>query len=397
MPRFLSLVLVLLLSSPLEARGRAVRSPGGGVGDDGLVRLVGDARVVALGDATHGTHETYAAKQRLVPLLVGEGFRTIAFEAPYAEWVKLNEYVRFGTGDPAEALAVRMYWFWDTDEILDLVRWARAQNEAGLTPPIRITGVDSTEPATAAELVVNLLRRVDPVAAEEAAANYACLGQMWLGATYCQASVEVVRPAIEKKRALYVNASSPDEVDELLHAARMVEQGERILASYHDARDEFMAENINRLVARGEKVIVLGHNEHWGQTPYRLVRPELIKSAGMYLSEALGDSYFSLGSVILDGTFLAIDYERGPGYIRPQLMTAPSSDDVAVLLERAGLETMIVPVRGLGTYRMRIAGSSVQSRDRTMLEVTVDLGGKFDAVLFVRRSTPTRLRNWYVF
>lgn len=338
------------------------------------------------------------AKQRLVPLLVGEGFRTIAFEAPYAEWVKLDEYVRFGTGDPAEALAVRMYWFWDTDEILDLIRWARAQNEAGLTPPIRVTGVDATEPETAAALVVSLLRRIDPVAAEEAEANYACLGQMWLGATFCQAGVEAVRPALEKKRALYVNASSVEEVEELLHAARMVEQGERILASHHDARDAFMAENISRLVARGEKVIVLGHNEHWGQTPYRLVRPELIKSAGMYLSESLGDSYFSLGSVILDGTFQAIDYEIGFGQIRAQIMTAPSSDDIAVLLERAGLETMIVPTRGLpGTQRMRIAGSSVQSRTKTTLDVSVEVGKKFDAVLFVKRSTPTRVRNRYIY
>jgi erythromycin esterase len=391
--RFLSLVLVLLLSGPLEARVRAARS-----GDGGLVRLVRDARVVALGDATHGTHETYVAKQRLVPLLSGEGFRTIAFEAPYAEWVKLDEYVRFGTGDPAEALAVRMYWFWDTDEILDLIRWARAQNEAGLTPPIRVTGVDPTEPETAAELVVSLLRRIDPVAAEEAAANYACLGQMWLGATFCQAGVEVVRPAIEKKRALYENASSVEEVDELLHAARMVEQGERIIATHHGARDELMAENIHRLVARGEKVIVLGHNEHWGQTPYRLVRPELIESAGMYLSESLGDAYFSLGSVILDGTFLAIDYENGFGQIRTQIMTPPSSDDFAVHLDRAGLETMIVPVRGVaGTYRLRIAGSSVQSRTKTTLDVVANVGEKFDAVLYVKRSTPTRLRNRYIY
>lgn len=393
MPRFLSLVLIFVLSAPLAARGRAVRAS-----DDGLVRLVGSARAVALGDATHGTHETYAAKQRLVPQLVAAGFRTIAFEAPYAEWVKLDEYVRFGTGDPAAALAVRMYWFWDTDEILDLIRWARAQNEAGLTPPIRVTGVDSTEPATAAELVVSFLRRVDPAAAGEAEANYACLGQMWLGATFCQAGVESVRPAIESKRALYVNASSIEEVDELLHAARVVEQGERVLATHHAARDAFMAENINHLVARGEKVIVLGHNEHWGQTPYRLVRPELIKSAGTYLSESLGDAYFSLGSVILDGTFLAIDYESGAGQIRPQIMTTPSSDDVAVLLDRAGVETMIVPVQGLaGTYRMRIAGSSVQSRTKTTLDVTVEPGEKFDAVLFVRGSTPTQLRNWYVY
>ncbi|HYR27218.1 MAG TPA: erythromycin esterase family protein, partial [Thermoanaerobaculia bacterium] len=160
MRRALALVLLAAVSLPLAARVRAVRSAAEvtpeswlrqrAVDDAGFVHLARNASVVALGDATHGTHEIYAAKQRLVPLLVDEGFRTIAFEAPYAEWAKLDEYVVHGTGDPAAALNFRLYWFWDTDEILHLIEWARAQNAAGLTPPIRIAGVDSTEPASAA-------------------------------------------------------------------------------------------------------------------------------------------------------------------------------------------------------------------------------------------------------
>lgn len=375
-------------------RGRAVS-------DAGFAALARDKSVVALGDATHGSHEIYAAKQRLIPLLVSEGFRTIAFEAPYAEWAKLDEYVLHGRGDPAEALNFRMYWFWDTDEILDIVEWARAQNEAGLAPPVRITGVDSTEPVSAAKLVVAFLQRVDPAAAAVAEETYACLAQMWLGATFCD--VDSVLPMIEAKRELYATATSAEEVDELLHAARVVEQGKQVIATRHAARDEVMAENIEWLVGRGEKVIVVGHNEHWGQTPYRLVHPDLIKSAGMYLSEALGERYFVLGSLLLDGTFLAVDYEGAFGEIRPQVMTPASADDFATLFDRAGLETMIVPMHGplpnwlAGTHRMRIAGSAVQSRTKTTLDLPADFGRKFDAVLYVRRSTPTRLRHWPMF
>lgn len=401
MRRLLILVLVFC-SLPLAARVRAVRSAAGespaswlrqrAVDDAGFISLTQHARVVALGDATHGSHETYAAKQRLVPLLVANGFRTIAFEAPYAEWKKFDDYVLHGVGDAADALQFRQYWFWDANEILDLIRWARAQNETGLHPPIRITGVDSTEPASAAALVVEELRSLDPSLASRAEETYACLPQLWLGAAFCH--VDEVRPLIA--------ARYPDR-EELLHAARVVEQGVRVIATYHGARDEVMGENVLRLTSRGEKVIVLGHNEHWGETPYRLVRPDLIKSAGMYLTDSLGASYFSLGSVLLDGTFLAIDYEAGFGQIRTQIMTAPSADDFASLFDRAGADSMIVPMHAplppwlAGTHRMRIAGSAVQSRTKTTLDLPADFGRKFDAVIWFRRSTPTQLRHWPLF
>jgi erythromycin esterase len=412
MRRVLVLLTLLACSLPLAARVRAVRSGSPAdtpaawlraraVDDAGFIALTRDAQVVALGDATHGTHETYAAKQHLVPLLVANGFRTIAFEAPYAEWKKLDDYVLHGIGDPATALQFRLYWFWDANEILELVRWMRAQNEAGLNPPIRITGVDSTEPVSAASVVVEFLRRVDSDAALAAEESYACVPQVALGQQWC--NVDDVRASLLAHRDDYAALTSLAEVDEMIHAARVVEQGLRVIATYHGARDEIMAENVHRLAARGDKIIILGHNEHWGQTPYRLVKPDLITSAGTLLSASLGSAYVAVGSVLLDGTFLAIDYEERYGQIRTQIMTAPSSDDVATLLDAAGLESMIVPLHGTlpswlaGTRRMRIGTSGVQSRTKTMLDVPVDLGKKFDAVLYVRRSTPTQLRHWPVF
>ncbi|HKO02280.1 MAG TPA: erythromycin esterase family protein, partial [Thermoanaerobaculia bacterium] len=107
-----------------------------------LLAMIGSARIVALGDATHGTHELFTMKQRIVPLLAANAFRTIAFEAPYAEFEVIDEYVRTGRGDVATALASNDYFFWDADEIVALIEWARAQNAAGATPPISIVGAD---------------------------------------------------------------------------------------------------------------------------------------------------------------------------------------------------------------------------------------------------------------
>ena len=405
-------LLMLLSAATLDARMRAVRSgppaesPAAWLRSrnalpSSIPRLIGNAQVVALGDVTHSTHEVYAAKQELVPHLVAAGFRTLAFEAPYSEYKALDEYVLHGTGDPAAALNLPFYWFWDTQEILDLVQWARAQNAAGLTPPIRIAGVDPTTPRSTIAEVVAYLRRVDPPAAEKAATAYHCIRDGYTGADRCRTSVATVRTSMLAKRDAYVLASSLDEYEELLHAARVVEQGERILAEGYDVRDEPMAENVLHLAAH-DKVIVFGHNEHWGRTPYQLDSPRLLRSAGSFLGDALAERYFVLGSLALDGTFLAVEYAPGvrSGTIQTQVMTAPSSDDVAALLAHANLDSLILPLRGglpawlAGTRRMRFAGSTVVSRERATLDVPVNLAEKFDAVLYVRTSTPTRLRHW---
>jgi erythromycin esterase len=404
--------LLLLAAAPQHARMRAVRSgpidtPSAwlrhrAVLPSSVPRIAGDAQVVALGDVTHATREVYLAKQTLVAHLVDAGFRTIAFEAPYSEYKALDAYVVHGVGDPAAALNLPFYWFWDTEEILDLVRWARAQNAAGLTPPIRVAGIDPTTPRSAAAEVIAYLRRVDPPAASAAEEAYHCLRDGYTGADRCRISVASVRTAMLARTDSYVLASSHEELEEMLHAARVVEQGERVLAEGYDVRDEPMAENVLRLASRHGRVIVLGHNEHWGRTPYQLDSPTLLRSAGSHLAASLGDRYFALGSIALDGTFLAVEYTPGvrSGVIQTQIMTAPSPDDVATILAQARLDSMILPLRGAlpewltGTRRMRFAGSTVTSRERATHDVPIDLAAKFDAVLYVSTSTPTRLRHW---
>ncbi len=410
MKRIAVLVLVLVPVA-LLARTRAVRTgpvdaPAAwlhhrALSQESFARVVaGSADVVALGDVTHATHELYAAKQALVPLLVARGFRVIAFEAPYTEYKALDEYVLHGTGDPAAALNMPFYWFWDTNEILELVQWARAQNAAGLTPPIRIAGIDATSPRVTAEEVVAYLERVDPAYAVEAAGIYHCIREGYQGTNRCRTAIASVRTSMTAKRDAYVLASPADEYQEMLHAARVVEQGERVLVDHRYEKDPPMAENVLRFVSRGQKVILLGHNEHWGRVPYQLDSLPLVTSAGSALASALGDRYFALGSVVLDGTFLAVQYEPGvrSGSIRTHVLPAPSMDDYGVLLSQANAPSMIVLLRGdlpawlAGTHRLRFAGSTVPT-----LEVPADLGAKFDGVLYVQTSTPTQLRHWPLF
>ncbi|HUP18578.1 MAG TPA: erythromycin esterase family protein, partial [Gemmatimonadota bacterium] len=127
-------------SSPAAADTAAVRAwirdhaialtatePGNGFADlQPLRQIVGDARIVALGEATHGTREFFQLKHRMLEFLVSEmDFNIFAIEASLTEALDVNRYVLSGEGDPARALAGMYFWTWDTEEVLALIRWMR--------------------------------------------------------------------------------------------------------------------------------------------------------------------------------------------------------------------------------------------------------------------------------
>ncbi|MFD4240584.1 erythromycin esterase family protein [Streptomyces sp. NPDC058525] len=109
--------------------------------------IVGDAQVVAIGAATRQAHELSTLSHRLVRLLVEElGFRSLALEGDDASRVGLDEYIRTGTGDPQVMLSGARS-FWQTDEILDVVRWMRDFNRRHPDDPVRFAGTDRSSPA----------------------------------------------------------------------------------------------------------------------------------------------------------------------------------------------------------------------------------------------------------
>jgi erythromycin esterase len=363
-----------------------------------LLDLARNARVVALGDATHGTHELFALKQRIVPLLAANGFRTLALEAPYAELQRIRDSIRTGQGDPAALLISSDYFFWDTDEVLDLLHWAREEQ-------VDVVGLDSAHPAETMELVVETIRDADPALAADAAFRYDCLvsnqnhyaAQPPSDREVCRALILSVRPKLEALRPHF----AADAFDDLLHAARVAEQGEESLFTSLANRDRAMAENLAWLAGRG-KVVVWGHNEHFGKTPYQLTTPTPVDSAGRILAAQLGNAYVAIGSVILGGTFNAFEYEPATRTkrIHDLPMTAASSDDYATFLHQHGAPLLFVPLHTplptwlAMTHRIRFAGSGGLPADRATLDVVVNLAAKFDAVVYLELSTPTRLRHY---
>ena len=134
-------------------RGNAIRlntpEAGHGFADmEPLKKVVGSARIVSLGEATHGSREFFQLKHRMLEFLATEmGFTIFSIEANMPEAYKLIKGMYF--------------WTWDTEEVLDMVRWMREFNKSG-KGRVEFTGFDMQTPNVALGIVKDFVAKVDP-------------------------------------------------------------------------------------------------------------------------------------------------------------------------------------------------------------------------------------------
>ncbi len=118
-----------------------------------LKRMIGDARIVELGEATHGSREFFQLKHRMVEFLASQmGFTIFSIEANMPEAYRLNDFVLNGNGDPKQLLKGMYFWTWDSEEVLDMILWMREFNRSG-KGRIEFTGFDMQTPSVAMDIV----------------------------------------------------------------------------------------------------------------------------------------------------------------------------------------------------------------------------------------------------
>lgn len=148
-------------------RGNAIRlttpEAGHGFADmEPLKKVVGNARIVSLGEATHGSREFFQLKHRMLEFLATQmGFSIFSIEANMPEAYKLNDFVLKGEGDPATLIKGMYFWTWDTEEVLAMVRWMREFNKSG-KGRVEFTGFDMQMPNVALAIVKDFVAKADP-------------------------------------------------------------------------------------------------------------------------------------------------------------------------------------------------------------------------------------------
>ena len=124
--------------------------------------VIGNARIVGLGEATHGTSEFFQMKDRMVRYLaMQKGFTIFSIEANMPEAYRLNDYVLNGVGDPNVLLKGMNFWTWNTQEVLDMILWMRQYNLSG-KGRIEFTGFDMQTPTLSLENVRQFVAKYDP-------------------------------------------------------------------------------------------------------------------------------------------------------------------------------------------------------------------------------------------
>ena len=323
-----------------------------------LRRVVGNARVVALGEATHGTREFFQLKHRLLEFLVSEmGFTAFGIEATMPEAFDVNDYVLTGRGDPGKALAGLYFWTWNTDEVLALIEWIRRWNaDPRHARKVRFYGFDMQFAPRAARVVRDYLRRVDGETARSMEPWFAGLVDPFLAedlSTRPRAERDsllgAARALLERFDARRGDWASRSGAD----AWMIARQHARILAqnlgmssfpeSTFVVRDRSMAENVRWILDRegpAGRIVLWAHNGHVANNCGQILW------MGCYLRRALGDTMVIFGFAFNRGGFQAREMPFSSGRGLRTFTVGPLSDgSLDVTLARAGLSVAAVDLR----------------------------------------------------
>lgn len=149
---------------------------------DTLLEMIGDARYVLIGEATHGTEEFYRLRAEITKWLIQEnGFSAVAVEGDWPDCYQVNRYVRgdehIHNANSALSKFLRFpTWMWRNDVMVEFVDWLHDYNEMRTPPQEKagFYGLDLYSLYASIEAVIDYLEKTDPPAAERARNYYAC-------------------------------------------------------------------------------------------------------------------------------------------------------------------------------------------------------------------------------
>lgn len=382
-----------------------------------LKKVIGPARIVSLGEATHGTREFFQLKHRMLEFLVREmGFTVFAIEATMPEAFDINEYVLTGKGDPAKALAGLGFWTWDTEEVLAMIEWMRRYNaDPQHRQKVKFYGFDMQSAPRAARVALAYLRRLDTEQAAAAEKTLGLLANPYTAPEFANlpaekkeeaaAAINSILARFDERKPEYIKRTNATEWALARQHARILTQNIETQKSANqisrlNARDRSMAENIRWILEHEgpqARIIVWAHNGHVATR-----KDANVEWMGLHLRKMFGAEMVVFGFIFNQGSFQAMEapVASGRGLITFNVSPAPEGS-LDATLAAAGLQTAAIDLRALPKegevaswfselHKTRSIGAVYGEQFAANVFYDKVVTQEFDALLFVEKTTAAR-------
>lgn len=287
-----------------------------------LENILMGKKIIAMGEATHGTKEFFELKHRVFQFLVEKMHcRTFLIEASFGDALTVNDYILNGNSNAKDAILSMGFWTWSTKEVLNMVEWMRAYNlDNSHKEKIKFFGFDMQSCDTEKERLKNYLISIDSPTYE----SYKDLfsnDKKNMKNSYISSSkkndtkkqIKELLDIFDKKKAFYISKSSSNDYILQKQYLRIIQQcNEYTNSNFYNnnsLRDQFMAENVEWILntqtsAENYQVMIWAHNGHISKkTPQ-------FKSMGEILFEKYKHEYYSIGQEFYNGKFRALPYKN---------------------------------------------------------------------------------------
>ncbi len=392
---------------------------------EAVVRMIGPADIVLLGEATHGTREFYGMRAEITRRLIAAGrCDAVLVEGDWPDAYRANRYVQGRSGD-ADAVGALgdfkrfPHWMWRNMEVAGFLEWLHGVNaDRTIGRRIGFYGLDLYSMYSSIGAVIRYLEDVDPAAARAARKRYACFERFDQEADDPRVATgggaDCAEPAMNQllhllaNRENYVSRDGIVAQDEQFHAeqnARLVANAEKYYralfggrASTWNLRDRHMADTLEamrrHLIARGlpGRLVVWAHNSHLGDARATEMAEREEINLGQLVRERFPGESFSLGFTTHHGTVTAAEDWDEPAErmdVRPAL-----AGSVEEILHRARLPVFMLDLRdrrlrdGLGRRLQRAIGVIYRpATERLSHYLWTEPARQFDALIHVDETS----------
>ena len=367
-------------------------------GLDYLGKRTKHAKIVALGEVTHGSSEIFKMKTKIARYLIETcGFNVFAMEANMPEAYRLNDYVLRGKGDPKKLLAGMIFWTWNTQEVLDFIKWMRKYN-VNHSKKVMFAGFDMQYYSGAiselrricidckAEYIVKSLNDLEVnLDKRNQVRNYKITHYTKKEWQYFRKEVYTLREFGNK------NIKDPADKTWFLQCVRIIEQSitfSRNLKNM-DYRDKCMAENLLWIAnnTAGSKIITWAHNWHIQKKG---------KVMGYYISKQIKQKYMVIGFAVNIGEYTALHLKTLK--LSVYSLRTPPTNSYEYYLHLVGKPLFLLDFKRLNLnaesgklfkkkLKFRSLGSVFYPREFYRQSII----GCFDMLVFIEKSSPTKL------